>query len=106
MKLVKRTALIVGLVLVLLVPVGLVIRTRTCSAWQDDYKRFLYSEMMKNSPVIFTPEDIDRIIGEKPPGCTRPMSLTEEDRARYREQSVGPNEFNDEMRETNKRSSS
>ncbi len=106
MELMKKTALIIGFVLMLTVTAGFVFRTRTCSAWQDDYKRFLYSEVMKNSPLIHTPEDIDRIIGERPSGCTRPETFTEEDSARFREENVGPNEFMDEMREANKRGSS
>lgn len=104
-KVVKKTTA-AGLVLVLVVTFGLVFRTTTCSAWQEDYKRFMYSEMMKNSPIIYTPEDIDRIVGAKPSGCARPTSLTDEDRTRYREQNVGPNDFIDEMREANQRSSS
>lgn len=101
----KKTAL-GGLVLVLVMAGGLAVRTTTCSSWQGDYKRFMYSETLKNSPIIYTPEDIDRIIGAKPSGCTRPTSLADEDIARYREQNVGPNHFIDEMRGVRQRNSS
>jgi hypothetical protein len=101
---VKKMAM-VGLMLVLVVAGGLVLRTTTCSSWQEDYKRFLYSEMLKNSPVTHTPEDIDRIIGTRPSGCTRPTSLTDGDIALFRQENVGPNHFIDEMREARQRSS-
>lgn len=74
----KKTVLM-GLMLMLLASGALVFRTTTCSSCQEGYKRFLYSETLKNSPVIHTQEDIDRIIGTKPAGCTRPTSLTDED---------------------------
>jgi hypothetical protein len=102
---VTKTAL-GGLVLVLVVAVGLAVRTTTCSSWQDEYKRFMYSETLKNSPIIYTPEDIDRIIGTKPSGCTRPTSLTDEDITLFREENVGPNHFIDEIREARQRNSS
>ncbi len=101
----KKTA-VLGLGVVLVVSVGLVARTTTCTSWQEDYKRFIYSETLKNSPVIYMPEDINRIIGGKPSGCTRPASLTDEDIARYREQNVGPNHLIDEMRKASQPSSS
>jgi hypothetical protein len=97
---------LVGLVLVLVVGGSLVFRTTTCSAWQDDYKRFLYSEMLKTSPIIHTPQDIEQLIGAKPWGCTRPTSLTEEDIALFREENVGPNHFIDEVREARQRNPS
>jgi len=74
-------------------------RSWQCSQWQDDYKRFLYVEVLKNTPVIYTREEIDRIIGGQPEGCVRPTSLTNEDVARYQREHVGPNEFLDEERE-------
>jgi hypothetical protein len=43
-----------------------------CADWQHAYERFLYREMMKNSPIIYTPEMIEEIIGERPFGCDRP----------------------------------
>jgi hypothetical protein len=97
---------LVGLMLVLVVSGGLVLRTTTCSSWQTDYKRFIYSEMLKNSPVIHTPDAIEQIVGAKPPGCTRPTSLTDEDIAVFREENVGPNHFIDQFREAKQRISS
>lgn len=95
----KRTAAVTLMALLIAAAAFLVLRDGGCRAWQDDYKRFLYSETLKNSPVIYNPEDIDRIIGERPDGCTRPTSLTNEDVARYRQENIGPNEFMDEMRQ-------
>jgi hypothetical protein len=97
---------LVGLMLILAVWGGLVFRTTTCSAWQEDYKRFIYSEMLKNSPIIHTPQDIEQLIGAKPPGCARPTSLTDEDTALFREENVGPNHFFDQMRDAKQRISS
>jgi hypothetical protein len=96
-----------GFIAVFVLAAGLVVlRASGCSAWQNDYKRFLYSEMLKNSPIIHTPEDIDRIIGMKPSGCERPTSLTQEDVARYRKEKVGPNEFLEEVREAARQTAS
>jgi hypothetical protein len=65
-----------------------------CNDWQDRYKRFLYSELIKNSPMIYTPEMIDGVIGEPPAGCDRPSRvLSEDDAERFRREGVGPNEF-------------
>ena len=100
----KKMAM-VGLVLVLVVAGGLVLRTTTCSSWQEDYKRFMYSEMLKNSPVTHTPQDIEQLIGTKPSSCTHPTSLSDGDIATFRQENVGPNHFVDEMREARQRSS-
>lgn len=99
----KSAALVVALVVI---SAGVVVlRDRACTAWQDDYKRFLYTEMLKNSPVTYSPEDIDTIIGERPVRCERPASLTDEDVARYRKEKIGPNEFVDEMRKAARQAS-
>ena len=68
-------------------------RTVTCNSWQEDYKRFLYTEMLKISPITYGPEDIDAIIGERPAGCERPRELSDEDFRRFRDEGVGPNHF-------------
>ena len=95
----KRTAAVATITLLVVTASVVVFRDRSCTAWQNKYKRFLYTEMIKNSPIIYSPEDIDRIIGERPVGCERPTSLTDEDFTRYRNENIGPNEFVDEMRE-------
>ena len=69
-----------------------------CADWQEHYKRFLYSEIIKNSPFILTPEEIEEVIGERPAGCDRSQSLSEEDLDRYRREGVGPNEYLVEQR--------
>jgi hypothetical protein len=75
-----------------------------CREYQDRYKKFLYSEMMNNSPLIWTP---DELFGEPPWLCEKPDwdSLTAWDAARYRREGVGPNEFSKEMREAARRRS-
>lgn len=72
-----------------------------CADWQERYKRFLYSEWVKISPVIYTPAMIDEVIGDRPAGCDRPgRVLSKEDRRRYRREHIGPNEFLEERRAT------
>ncbi len=94
----RRLAALVAITLVA-AAIGVVgVGTWRCSQWQDDYKLFLYSEVLRNSPIIYTPKDIDRIIGSRPIGCVRPESLDDEDLARYRREHVGPNEFVDQIR--------
>ena len=82
--------------------------TGMCSDWQEQYKRFLYAEMMKNSPVIFTEKMIEEIIGERPAGCGRPAlsDLSNQDSRRYRREGVGPNEFLEEQRAASRQSNS
>jgi hypothetical protein len=71
----------------------------SCENWQESYKRFLYSEMMRSSPVIHTPEMIEQIVGARPLGCDRPSrALNRKDLKRYRNAGVGPNEFVEEIR--------
>ncbi|MEA2433290.1 MAG: hypothetical protein QOG54_747 [Actinomycetota bacterium] len=75
----------------------------TCHDYQDRYKKFVYSEMMKNSPIIIDP---DELFGEPPWLCEKPSGmLTADDRARYNREGIGPNEFTDEMREAARRRS-
>lgn len=72
-------------------------RTFECADWQERYKRFLYSEIVKISPVIHTPDTIEQLIGDRPAGCDRPSeTLSKEDLERYRREGVGPNEFVEE----------
>ncbi|CAN5488505.1 MAG: hypothetical protein ACR2MC_07555 [Actinomycetota bacterium] len=84
------------------------LRTDVCSDWQEQYKRFLYAEMMKNSPLIFTEKMIEEITGERPAGCGRPSlsDLSNQDSRRYRREVVGPNEFAEEQRAASRQSSS
>lgn len=92
---------VVALVSLLLVMNGVVVlRTVTsCADWQERYKRFLYSEMMKISPVIHTTEMIEQIVGARPLGCDRPSrTLNTKDLKRYKDAGVGPNEFVEEIR--------
>lgn len=77
-------------------------RTVTCSSWQEDYKRFIYTEIMKNSPVIYGPDDIEAIIGDRPAGCERPEELTDEELRRFRDEGIRPNHFVDRMRVTSR----
>jgi len=94
---VKR--LVPALVCLLLVMNGVVFfqRVASCADWQERYKRFLYSEMQKNSPVIYTPEMIEQIVGPRPLGCDQPRrTLHSEDLERYKNAGVGPNEFVEE----------
>ena len=87
--------LLIGVLASLALAAGLLVyrSASTCSDWQELYKRFTYAEMMKNAPVIHTPEMIEQIIGERPPRCDRPGALTDEDIERFRDEGVGPNEF-------------
>lgn len=69
-------------------------RTNECADWQERYKRFLYSEIVKISPVIHTPDMIEELIGDRPAGCDRPSAtLSKVDLERYRREGVGPNEY-------------
>lgn len=89
------------LVAVVVISSGVVgYRTIACSSWQDDHKRFIYTEMIKISPITYGPEDIDAIISERPEGCARPTELSDEDFGRFRDEGVGPNHFRDRMRAT------
>ena len=80
-----RRPLVAGVIVVTIAGGLTILHVRECSAWQDDYKRVLYMEMMRNSPIVYTPKDIDRIIGNRPAGCERPTQLSNEDFARYRD---------------------
>lgn len=68
-----------------------------CANWQKQYRRFLYAEMMKTgSPHIYSPEMIDKVIGEPPEGCERPgPRLSKETINEFRREGVGANEFAD-----------
>lgn len=69
-----------------------------CANWQQQYRRFLYAEMMKNSPHIYTPEMIEKVIGEPPEGCDRPgPGFSRETLDAFRREGVGPNEFSEEI---------
>ena len=67
-----------------------------CGKWQSDYKRFLYAEMQKNSPIVYRPSMIEDIIGNRPAGCNQ-TRLSRNDIARFEEGTVGPNEFAGEV---------
>lgn len=99
----RRLAFPLGAVLVIAAAGVGGVGAHRCSHWRDEYKRFLYSEMLKNSPVIYSPQDIDRIVGDRPLGCARPTAVSDEDTSRYRREHVGPNEFLDEVRDASAR---
>jgi len=64
---------------------------------RSNRKRFLYSEIVKISPVIHTPDMIEELIGDRPAGCDRPSAtLSKVDLERYRREGVGPNEYVEE----------
>lgn len=91
--------LLVVVVLILAVSSGsFLFRTATCNARRDDYKRFIYSETLKNAPMLYGPEEIERIIGEQPAGCERPHRLRDEDIRRFRAEGIGPNYFEEQTR--------
>ena len=70
----KRAAAL-GLITLMFITAGRgILSARRCAAWQDDYKRFIYAETLKNSPIVYRREDVDRIIGNKPAGCEQPTS--------------------------------
>jgi len=95
----KRVALALAAVLLVMGGVVAYLTIDACGDWRERYKRFLYAEMMKISPVIYTPDMIEQIIGERPVGCDRPAAtLSKNDLERYRREGVGPNEFAEEMR--------
>jgi hypothetical protein len=94
---------------VVLLVTGAVLVYRTtdaCGDWQERYKRFLYSELIKTSPFVYTPEMIEEIIGEHPPGCNTPSfrELSDADIERFQREGVGPNEFLEERRAASRRS--
>ena len=104
----KRVALaLTSLLLVASVAVAYLI-TGVCSDWHEQYKRYIYAEMMKNSPFIYTEKMIEEIIGGRPAGCGRPSlsNLSHEDSRRFRREGVGPNEFLEEQRAASRQSSS
>ena len=68
-----------------------------CAEWQERYKRFTYLQMMRQSPVIYSFEEIEEIIGEQPLGCDREPP-TEDDISRLRSEDLDPIEFLDEER--------
>jgi hypothetical protein len=105
-KRVKR--LLSALAIVLLVTGALLVyrTTDACVNWRERYKRFLYSELIKLSPFIYTPEMIEEIIGERPLGCDAPTfrELSDADIERFQREGVGPNEFLEERRAASRRS--
>jgi hypothetical protein len=93
----KRAVLALAALLLVMSGVAAYRTIDGCEYWQERYRRFLYSEMMKISPVIYTPDMIEERIGERPPGCDRPAAtLNRDDLQRYRREGVGPNEFVEE----------
>jgi len=70
-----------------------------CGDWQERYKRFFYVEMMKNSPMIYTPEMIEEIAGGRPFACDRPSTtLSQADLEKFRRDTADADEFVDESR--------
>jgi hypothetical protein len=90
---------IVGATLLLVIALGGIADrvVSSCSEWQERYKRFRYVSMMKNVPVIYSLEDIERIIGDRPRSCEAP-TLTDDDLARLRAERVDLNEFDEDQR--------
>lgn len=99
----KRVAVAVASLLLVASVVVAYLSTGVCSDWEEQYKRFIYSELIKNSPFIYTEKMIEEIIGERPTGCARP-ALNHEDLRRYRREGVGPNEFLEEQRAASRKS--
>ena len=95
----RRNRYLLGVVLSLGLAAALFVAVSrgTCSAWKERYKRFEYSQLIETSPIIFGPETIERIIGERPDGCAVPKGLTHADVRRFRAEGVGPDYFDDEL---------
>lgn len=65
-----------------------------CADFQERYKRFVYVEMMKNSPMVYTPQMIDEIVGGRPFGCDRrTQDLSHADLQRFHRDPVDFDEF-------------
>ncbi|HZJ51143.1 MAG TPA: hypothetical protein VFF07_09915 [Actinomycetota bacterium] len=58
----KRVALALASLLLVASDVAAYLRTDVCSDWQEQYKRFIYSEMIKNSPFIYTEKMIEELL--------------------------------------------
>lgn len=70
-----------------------------CADFQQRYKRFLYVEMMKTSPLVYTPRMIEEIVGGRPLGCDRPSpALSHADLERFHRDPVDFDEFLPETR--------
>lgn len=82
------------------------LQSYSCSSWQEDYKRFMYSETLKNSPVLYGPGDIESIIGTRPVGCSTPRGLSSEDIRTFQSEGVGPNHFVNEFRSAYRKTNS
>jgi hypothetical protein len=79
----KRASLVLIGLLLVVSAVVFVGGEGECREWQGRYKRVLFLEIMKNSPVIMTPELVEEQIGARPGGCQTP-ALTQHDIDRYR----------------------
>ena len=79
----KRFALLVLAMSVLAAGLFVVNARAGCSEWQERYKRAQYSELMKITPFVYTPAELEKIAGERPLGCDRPpRNLSESDLSR------------------------
>lgn len=91
------------MLVVLILAVGsgsFVFRIVSCNAWRDDYSGFIYSETLKNTPMLYGPDEIEAIIGEEPAACERPDRLTNDDIRRFGAEGIGPNYFDQQIRAT------
>ena len=69
----RQFAVLAFALLVMTPPTVLALRTsRTCAEWRHRYAELLLAERMKNTPIIYTPETVDEIIGERPADCDPP----------------------------------
>jgi hypothetical protein len=73
----KRALFAIATALVLLAGLFTYQATSACHDWHVRYERFLDSEMMKLSPIVYTAEEIKAIVGEKPVGCSFPDRVNE-----------------------------
>ena len=101
----KRALVVIAVVGSLAVGSVAYVTVDACSWWQDRYKQYVYSEMMKNSPIILPDGGVEAIIGQRPINCDGPpYELTHADMDRFRSEGIGPNSFLEETRAAFKRS--
>lgn len=100
----KRSGLVIALLLLLVTSAYTLRHVNTCQDWQVRYSHFIYSEWIKNAPFLYSTEDIEDIIGERPQLCGQPKNpLSDANIKRFRREGVGPNHFVDEKRAAQRR---
>jgi hypothetical protein len=70
----KRSSILILIALLIAAGFFAVRASDPCGDWQRRYERFLEVESMKNSPIIYTPEMVEEVIGERPSDCGIPES--------------------------------